>query len=116
MIAKIRTNQSQWGHTGRKVVENMANKREIAETIALQALGWLAGDQPALEGFMAASGTSPADLRARAADADFLGAVLDFILAEDARVAGFCDAAGLAYDAPMRARQALPGGETDHWT
>jgi hypothetical protein len=36
--------------------------------------------------------------------------VLDFLLMDDAWVVAFCDAAGLPYEAPMRARAALPGG------
>jgi hypothetical protein len=35
---------------------------------------------------------------------------------DDAWVVAFCDAAGLPYEAPMRARAALPGGGQVHWT
>lgn len=90
--------------------------REFAETMALQALGWLAGQEGLLDSFLAASGESPAGLRARVGDPVFLGSVLDFLMAEDPWIIGFCDAEGLAYDAPRRARAALPGGEVPHWT
>jgi hypothetical protein len=87
---------------------------ERAETVALQALGWLAANEDLLPAFMGASGVSEGDLRARAADPDFLGAVLDFITMDDAWVVAFCDSAGLAYTDPQVARQALPGGEVVH--
>ena len=90
--------------------------RQMAETIAAQALAWLAGDPENLNGFLALSGLSPGKLMAQAADARTLGAVLDFILTEDRLVIGFCDAAGLAYTVPQTARAALPGGEIYHWT
>lgn len=87
-----------------------------AETMAMQALGWLAADDDLFGTFLVATGAGVDEVRARAADPVFLGSVLDFLLMEDATVTGFCDAAGLPYDAPMRARAALPGGDAVHWT
>jgi hypothetical protein len=92
------------------------SERDSAETLALQALAWLADDRARLEGFLAMSGASPGDLAAQAGDAAFLGAVLDYLLSADDLVMAFCDATGLAYDRPMVARQALPGGAQWHWT
>lgn len=92
------------------------DRREFAETLALRALGWLAGNDDLLPVFLGASGASVSDLRSRAADPDFLGAVLDFLLMDDAWVAAFCAAEGLACSDPMTARQLLPGGAETHWT
>lgn len=89
---------------------------QTAETIAAQALAWLAGDPEHLNAFLTLSGLSPGELMAQAADARMLGAVLDFILTEDRLVIGFCDAAALAYTVPQAARAALPGGDIYHWT
>ncbi len=91
-------------------------KQESAETIALNALGWLAGNDELLPVFLGATGATEDDLRSRAADPAFLGAVLDFLTMNDAWVVAFCDQAGLDYDTPMGARQALPGGDQVHWT
>ena len=91
-------------------------KQEIAETIGLQALAWLAGNDEIFPVFLGSSGASAADLKDRAADPAFLAAVLDFICMDDTWVTGFCDNAGLKYDMPMRARQALPGGGEMSWT
>jgi hypothetical protein len=94
----------------------MTAAQNMAETVAIQALGWMAGQQDVLEQFMGATGASVDDLRRGAQDPEFLGALLDFLMQQDAWVIGFCDAAGLPYDAPMRARAALPGGAQTHWT
>ena len=91
-------------------------KREAAETLAIEALGWLASQDDLLPVFLGSTGASVADLRAGASSPDFLGSVLDFIIMDDAWVTQFCDAAGHPYDAPMRARAVLPWGEQVHWT
>lgn len=91
-------------------------RRDMAETLALEALGWLAGNDELLPVFLGATGASETDLRAGAEDPAFLGALLDFLLMDDAWVVAFCDAAGRDYTEPMAARAALPGGETTHWT
>lgn len=94
----------------------MSLTRETAETTALQALGWLVGNEELLPVFLGATGASESDLRAAAGDAEFLGSVLDFLLMDDAWVIAFCDAQTLPYERVMEARQALPGGGAVHWT
>ena len=89
---------------------------ERAETIAIQALGWLAGQEDLFGVFLGSTGTSLTDVKTRAAEPEFLGSVLDFLLMDDAWVRSFCDEAGLAYDLPFQARQHLPGGGEVHWT
>jgi len=90
--------------------------RDEAETLALEALGWLAGEDDLLQVFLGSAGLSSADLTARAGDAQLLAAVLDFLLMEDAWVNGFVTATNRAPQEPMRARAALPGGDLPHWT
>ncbi len=89
---------------------------EQALTIAIKALGWLAGETEVLPVFLGASGAALEDLRDQAEDPAFLASTLDFILMDDTWVIAFCDAAGLPYDTPMQARQSLPGAEQVHWT
>lgn len=90
--------------------------QEAAETLALQAFAWLLADSERASAFLSATGASPQDLRRAAADPAFLGAVLDFLLSDDAQVIAFCTENGLAFDRPLSARAALPGGATVHWT
>ena len=90
--------------------------RDSAETLAIQALAWLAGNDELMPVFLGASGASIDDLRNRAGESEFLGSVLDFLMLDDSWVTAFCDDSGLAYDLPMRARQELPGGAQVNWT
>lgn len=91
-------------------------QREAAETVALEALAWLAADAGMLRVFCGATGIAAADLRRAGEDPELLAGVLDFVCLDDAWVAAFASAAGLPADAPAQARAALPGGETPHWT
>lgn len=94
----------------------MSQSSLAAAEIGEKALIWLAGNSELLPVFLGASGASVDDIRAQHSDPAFLGSVLDFIVMDDAWVMAFCDAQNLPYDAPMRARAALPGGEAVHWT
>ena len=87
-----------------------------AEEVARDALIWLAGRPEALGRFLAASGAGPADLRAGVGDPALLGAVLDFLLADEALLRVFAAELGLDPGLPARARAALPGGDLPHWT
>lgn len=89
---------------------------ENAQTVALQALGWLAANDELFPAFLAATGVSLTDLRARAAEPTFLAAVLDFLLQEDPWVLDFCQETGLPPSDLQMARASLPGGDLPHWT
>jgi len=94
----------------------MPSREDAAELLALQALGWLAGDDALLARFLAASGASLADMSAAAGDQAFLASVLDFLLTDDAWVIAFCEATGHRYTEPLTARAFLCGGQAGHWT
>lgn len=89
---------------------------DAAETLALRALAWIAASDDLLPVFLGSTGATEAEVRERAEDPVFLGAVLDFLMMDDAWVIGFCDHAALPYERIMEARAALPGGEQVHWT
>ena len=97
-------------------IRAMTTTRDSAETFALRALAWLVGNEELLPVFLGATGASEDDLRARAGDPAFLGAVLDFIMMDDAWVIAFCDTVAAPYTRIMEARQSLPGGDQVHWT
>lgn len=90
--------------------------RSAAETLALRALEWIAGEGDLLGAFLAETGISPATLVQALAGPEALGAVLDFILAEDHRVLGLTRYLAIAASEVARARAALPGGDAPHWT
>jgi uncharacterized protein DUF3572 len=91
-------------------------KQNSAETVAIRALHWLVSHDELMPVFLGASGASAGDLRTGASDPAFLASVLDFLTMNDQWVIEFCASAGLSYEAPMNARQHLPGGAQIHWT
>ena len=95
---------------------SMSYTQDSAETLALQALAWLAANDDLLPVFLGSTGASEVDLTKQASDPIFLGAVLDFLMMDDAWVIGFCDHLSIPYERIMQARAALPGGEQVHWT
>ena len=89
---------------------------EAAQTIAIQALGWLVGNDELLPVFMDSTGTSAEDLKAGIEDSSLLISVLDFILLEDQWVLDLCDVVGFDPQKLQLVRHTLPGGEMVHWT
>lgn len=87
-----------------------------AETLALKVLGWLAGNDELMPVFLGVTGASADDLRARAAEPDFLTSVLGFLMLDDAWVIAFCDANSIPYDQPGQAYAVLSGASDMHWT
>jgi len=89
---------------------------ETAEDIALRALAWIASDPERASAFMGASGLTMDRLRDSAGDPAFLGAVLDFVLMDDASVLALADELPRPPEDVLRARGGLPGGALPHWT
>jgi hypothetical protein len=92
----------------------MPSQQDAAELLAIQALGWLAGNDDLLPVFLGATGASVGDLAQGAGNPSFLASVLDFLMNDDAWVIEFCDATGHRYTDPMQARAWLPGGQATH--
>jgi hypothetical protein len=68
--------------------------RERAETVALQALAFLAAEPERIERFLRISGLEAATLRLRAGEPETLAAALDYLLADDSLAKQFCCEAG----------------------
>ena len=82
---------------------------ETAEILALQGLGWLAGEPEALERFLALSGTDVAGLRQAAGTPEMGVAVLDFLLGQEELLLRFCDSAEIEPKDLHLARHVLGG-------
>jgi hypothetical protein len=80
-----------------------------AQTLALKALAWAAGDPDLLGEFLNLSGMDVGELRARAADPEFLAAFMDFLLAADKPIQDFCAEEGIRPETLHAVRRALPG-------
>ena len=89
---------------------------QAAETLALSALAWLAANDELWPIFMGSTGADATNLRAQARDPEFLAAVLDFILMDDAWITECARALEQKPETLSRARAALPGGAQVHWT
>lgn len=85
--------------------------REAAETLAVEALGFVAGDPVLLPRFLGITGIEAASIRRAAAEPGFLAGVLRFLLDHEPTLAAFCASRGRPPEAVARAVAALPGGD-----
>ena len=82
---------------------------QVAETLAIQALSFLAQEPARLGTFLAESGLGPETIREAAQNPSFLVAVLDFILNDEGLIDDFCKALDLKPRQLIAAREALGG-------
>jgi hypothetical protein len=83
---------------------------ESADVLALEGLGWLVGQDNALERFLNQSGIDAASLRQAAGSREMSVAVLDFLLGNEELLLQFCESASIAPKQMHLARHVL-GGE-----
>ena len=75
---------------------------EAAESLAIQALAFIAGDTARIGPFLAATGIGPDMIRAAAREPDFLGGVLDYMAGDDALLIAFANETGVSpFDVPV---------------
>jgi hypothetical protein len=83
--------------------------QEAAESLAIQALAFIASDAERIGPFLAATGIGPEMIRAAARQPDFLGGVLDYMAGDDALLVAFSNETGRnPFDIPI-ARDVLRG-------
>jgi Protein of unknown function (DUF3572) len=87
-------------------------RQDAAMALAIEALGYLAGDPDHLGRFLALTGISPGDIRAAAREPDFLAGVLDYVAGNEALLRSVAAHAGVAPEELDRARHALSGGDS----
>jgi hypothetical protein len=90
-------------------------KQEQAETLALEVLKFIVGDDEVMSALAAQTGIGPDELRAGVGDPHVLGALLDFLLDDERRTLAFCEACNVEPGLPGRARLALPGATAGIW-
>jgi hypothetical protein len=88
---------------------NRPQTQENAEILALEGLGWLAGDETGIARFMDQAGIDAAGLRVAAGRPGTGLAVLDFLLGNEDLLLRFCESAGIAPKALHLARHQLSG-------
>ncbi|HWV53325.1 MAG TPA: DUF3572 domain-containing protein [Pseudorhodoplanes sp.] len=91
----------------------MVNKSKLdrrdAESVAIQALSFLAADPARLGRFLAVTGIGPADIRQAARDPGFLAGVLEHIAADESTLLAFARETGLAAEYIARSGIVLSG-------
>ncbi len=80
---------------------------KTAETIALEALAFVAGDETEIGRFLRFSGMSPDRLRAEAGSEDTLRAVLEYVLGHEATARNFAQEHGYRPEQLARAAYRL---------
>ena len=83
--------------------------RKIAESLAIQALGFMASDPERLGAFLAATGIGPEAIRTAAAEPAFLAGVLDYVAADESLLLAVAEHAGLAPQDIEHAQAVLSG-------
>lgn len=81
--------------------------RELAETIGLQAIGYLASDPARLTSFLSETGMTLDVLHAQAGEAHVLAAALDALLHNEPELLTFAANAGIETSDIVRAHAAL---------
>jgi hypothetical protein len=89
------------------------NVRDAAETIALRALAFLAGDNERLGRFLALTGIGPDELRTQAREPHILAGVLDHLMQDETLLLVFSADAGVKPETIAAAYFALAGPQTD---
>jgi hypothetical protein len=84
-----------------------------SDTLAIDALTFLAEDVERLTRFLGLTGIDPAAIREAAREPHFLGSVLDYILGDEALLLAFAANHRLNPDMIARARRHLAGREAD---
>jgi hypothetical protein len=95
----------------------MANSdltRQNAETIAIEALGFVAADPELLPRFLAITGIEAQSIREAAREPGFLAGVLQFILAHEPTLLRFADESGVPPEDIAKAIRYLPLGDDRH--
>jgi Protein of unknown function (DUF3572) len=67
--------------------------REVAKTLAVEALSFLANDLDRFGRFLALTGINPNEIRALARESEFLVAVLDHVLSDQSLLQAFASEA-----------------------
>jgi hypothetical protein len=82
---------------------------ESAEVLALEGLGWLAGDESGIQRFMDQAGIDAGTLRETAGSPGTALAILDFLMGNEDLLLRFCESAGIEPKALHLARHRLGG-------
>ncbi|MCB1514157.1 MAG: DUF3572 domain-containing protein [Hyphomicrobiaceae bacterium] len=87
--------------------------REVAETIALKALAFLAASPDRLGRFLALTGIGPSELRQQVSSPQMLAGILDHVMQDETLLMVFAAETGLKPESVAAAHRALSGPEPE---
>ena len=90
--------------------------RPVAETVAIQALSFIASDPDRLGLFLASTGIGPGDIRAAAREPLFLAGVLDHLANNEPVMLAFAAESGTEPPTILAAREMLAGRDWERDT
>lgn len=85
-----------------------------AESLAVEALVWLAQDKELMPRFLALTGIEVSSIRSAAQEPGFLAGVLQFYLSHEPTLLRFCEETGRDPATIEKAAFLLPGGLNHH--
>ncbi len=92
-----------------RMTTRLQPSREAAETLAIQALAYIAEKPERLNCFLDMTGVAPEQVRVAAREPDFLAGVLEHMLGEENLLLAFAQSAGIDPVDVVRACRALGG-------
>ena len=85
--------------------------RDLAESMAIQALTFLAEDPDRLQRFLATTGVGPQQIRAAAREPEFLAGVLSHLAADEPLLVTFAEQVGIdPFDVRRASDRLMPDG------
>ena len=90
--------------------KSTSSTADDVESVAILALGFLAGEPRQMARFLELSGIGAENLRAMARDPDFLRGVLDFLVSDESLLLAFTAHAGIDADRVVSAQRRINGG------
>ncbi|KQB16481.1 uncharacterized protein DUF3572 [Rhodobacter capsulatus] len=91
-------------------------QQDLAQILAIRALGWMAGEEAVWLAFLGASGADAAQVRAEAAQPAMQRAVLAHLLREDDWVRSCAEALAVRPEELALAAAVLDGAAGRNWT
>lgn len=93
------------------MTQHRASREDDAQSTAIAALAFIAGDPELLPRFLAVTGIEASSIRAAAGEPGFLAGVLDFLLAHEPSLVRFAETTGTPPETVLVARRSLPHGD-----
>lgn len=97
-------------------MQNNRKHTQDAESIAIDGLAFIAGNDELLPRFLGLTGIPADQIREAAREKGFLAGVLQFLLAHEPSLLSFCEHSGHAPESVSNAADSLAGDDSRIWS